>query len=49
MIMEENNRNTEQEDPKPLTDEEFEEMQKKDKRSFGIISTIIDFIVGFFH
>ena len=49
--MEENNPKPEQEDqdPTPLTDEEFEAYQKKEKRKVGIIGTIIDFIIGFFH
>ena len=46
--MEENNRENEQEDPKPLTDEEFAEYQKKEKRKAGIFSTIIDFFLSFF-
>ena len=46
--MEENDTQTEQEDPKPLTDEEFAEFQRKEKRKVGIIGTIIDFILGFF-
>ena len=47
--MDENTEKTEQEDPKPLTDEEFAEYQKKEKRKGGIISMIIDFILDFFH
>lgn len=39
----------ENEDPRPLTDEEFAEYQKKEKRKAGIIGTIIDFILDFFH
>ena len=35
--------------PTPLTDEEFEELQKKDKRTSGILAAIVDFITGFFH
>lgn len=46
--MEENNRRNEQEDPTPLTDEEFEQFQKKEKRKFTIIGDIVDFIVNFF-
>jgi hypothetical protein len=42
-----NNRDT-QEDPVPLTDEEFERYQKKEKRKVTIIGDIIDFILGFF-
>lgn len=38
----------EQEDPRPLTDEEFAEFQRKEKRTGGIISTIIDFILELF-
>ena len=47
--MEENTEKPEQDDPKPLTDEEFAEFQKKEKRKVGIIGTIIDFILSFFH
>jgi len=47
--MEENTGKSGQEDPKPLTDEEFAEYQKKEERKVGIIGTIIDFILGFFH
>ena len=47
--MEENTEKPEQDDPQPLTDEEFAEFQKKEKRKAGIISTIIDFILDFFH
>ena len=43
-----NEQKTEEEDPKPLTDEEFEALKKKEKRTGGIISGIIDFITGFF-
>ena len=46
--MEENNRRNEQEDPTPLTDEEFEQFQKKENRKFTIIGDIVDFIVNFF-
>ena len=49
IIMEENNHKDTQEDPTPLTDEEFAEFQKKEKRRVGIIATIIDFILGLFH
>ena len=47
--MEENTGKPEQDDPRPLTDEEFAEFQKKEKRKDGIISSIFDFILGFFH
>ena len=47
--MEENTGKSGQEDPKPLTDEEFAEYRKKEERKVGIIGTIIDFILGFFH
>ena len=47
--MDENNRENEQEDPQPLTDEELAELQRKQKRTGGIIGTIIDFLLGFFH
>ena len=47
--MEENNqKDTQEEDPTPLTDEEFARFQKKQKREGSIIGTIIDFILGFF-
>ena len=48
MTTEENDKQTRQEDPKSLTDEEFDELKKKEKRTGGIIATIIDFITGFF-
>ena len=46
--MEENRNKDTQEDPEPLTDEEFERFQKKQKREAGIFTTIIDFILNFF-
>ena len=46
--MEENKPQSRQEAPKPLSDEEFAEYQKKENRKVGIIATIIDFIVSFF-
>ena len=47
--MEENQRKNEQEDdPIPLTDEELAEFQKKERRTGGIIATIIDVILEFF-
>ncbi len=46
--MEENKNKDTQEDPQPLTDEEFERFQKKQKRESGIIKDIIDFILVFF-
>ena len=47
--MEENDRKDEQEDdPTPLTDEEFALYQKKERRKSWIIKDIIDFILGFF-
>ena len=49
IAMEENENKDTQEDPRPLTDEEFEQFQKKQKRESGIIKDIIDFILGFFH
>ncbi len=39
----------EDQDPVPLTDEELAEYQKRERRKVGIIGTIIEFIVGFFH
>ena len=49
MAEKENNEKAgQEEDPRPLTDEEFEELKKKEKRTDGIISAIIDFITGFF-
>ncbi len=47
--MEEKESKNPQEDPVPLTDEEFAEYQKKENRKVGIIGTIVDFILGFFH
>ncbi|MCR4876773.1 MAG: hypothetical protein K5922_06350 [Clostridiales bacterium] len=47
--MEEKDTKKPQEDPVPLTDEELAEYQKKENRKVGIIGTIIDFILGFFH
>lgn len=48
--MEENkNKETQEEDPQPLTDEEFEKFQKKQKRESRIFTDIIDFILQFFH
>ena len=46
MKPEENTRRDTEEDPVPLTDEEFVEFQKKEKRKVTIIGDIIDFIVG---
>ena len=46
--MEEKDTENTQEDPVPLTDEEFAEYQKKEKRKAGIIGTIIDLILDFF-
>ena len=46
--MEENNQKDAQEDPTPLTDEELERFQKKEKRKATIIGDVIDFIVNFF-
>ena len=48
--MEENeNKDQQEEDPEPLTDEEFARFQKKQKRESGIIADIIDFILNFFN
>ncbi len=46
--MEENTNNEERGDPTPLTDEEFARYQEKQRRKNGIITDIIDFILGFF-
>ena len=46
--MEENKQMDAQEDPTPLTDEEFAQYQKKETRKVRIIGDIIDFIVSFF-
>ena len=46
--MEDNTNKPEQEETTPLTDEEFAEFQRKEKRKGGIISAIIDFFLGFF-
>ena len=46
--MEENNNEEVQEDPRPLTDEEFIRFQKKQKRESGIFVNIIDFFLSFF-
>ena len=48
IAMEENKNRDEQEDPTPLTDEEFAEFQKKQKRESRIIGDIIDFTLHFF-
>ena len=48
MSMEEDDRKKNREDPEPLTDEEFEELKRKEKRTSGIIATIIDFLLDFF-
>ena len=48
MTTEDNDRKDEQTPPRPLTDEEFDELKKKEKRTGGIISAIIDFFTGFF-
>ncbi len=37
------------EDPIPLTDEEFAKYQKKENRKANIFVTIIDFFLSFFH
>ena len=47
MTAEENEKKTGEEDPRPLTDEEFEALKKKEKRTNGIIDAIIDFFTGF--
>lgn len=47
--MEDQREETEQNDHTPLTDEELAEFQQKENRKVGIIWTIIDFIVSFFH
>ena len=47
--MEENENRETQEDPEPLTDEEFARYQKKQKRESRILTDIIDFILSFFH
>lgn len=46
--MEDNKNRDEQEEPTPLTDEEFARFQKKQKRESRIIADIIDFILHFF-
>ena len=43
-----NEQEEEKEDPQPLTDEEFAEYQKKERRKGMIIFDIIDFITSFF-
>lgn len=48
ITMEENNHTDTQEDPAPLTDEEFARLQKKQKREGWIFTEIIDFILHFF-
>lgn len=45
---EENDHMVMQEDPAPLTDEEFARFQKKQERKNGIIRDMIDFILSFF-
>ena len=44
----ENKEENSQDDPTPLTDEEFAEYQKKEKRKVSIIGDIVDFIINFF-
>lgn len=46
--MEENKQKDGQEDPTPLTDEEFERYQKKQRREGQIFVDILDFILSFF-
>ncbi len=46
--MEDKEAKSKQEDPVPLTDEEFAEYQKKERRKAGIIKLIIDTILDFF-
>ena len=46
--MEQDNHKDAQDDPTPLTDEEFARLQKKQKRESWIITEIIDFILSFF-
>jgi len=46
--MEENHQKETQEDPTPLTDEEFERYQKKENRKSRIFVDIIDFFLSFF-
>ena len=46
--MEEKDTQNTEEDPVPLTDEEFAEFQKKERRKAGIIGLIIDIILDFF-
>ena len=43
-----NEQEEEKEDPQPLTDEEFERFQKKQRRESRILTDIIDFILHFF-
>ena len=47
IAMEDNNQKDAQEDPTPLTDEEFAQFQKKQKRESHIIADILDFILDF--
>lgn len=46
--MDEENKREEQDDPTPLTDEELEKFQKKQKREGRIFVDILDFILDFF-
>ena len=48
MTTEKNEKQPDQKDPRPLTDEEFDKLKKKEKRTGGIISAIVDFFTGFF-
>lgn len=48
MSMKENDKKIGQEDPELLTEEELEELKRKEKRTGGIISAILDFFLGFF-
>ena len=47
--MEEKKEELEQDDPTPLTDEEFARYQRKEERKVGIIATLVDFFLSFFH
>lgn len=47
--MEENSSKTEEEESTPVTEEEYAEFLKNEKKKNGIIKEILDFFFGLFH